>query len=282
MEKNYHAVKQRLENIKTIKPLLMSLRTISLSSWKVSLKKLSILDSYMQDMDIMLHTILTKDQQMPGNAGKEKTMLVFGSSRGLCGSFNRSLFEYLENYQRNNPATEIKYILFGEKVNKLFLKNKIIADKLLTYPKISHLNFEFVTSMVEQIVENGTYPVILLLYNAYMGTSKYKPRIQEISLADTSIKSLEDLDQKNIIVDTDERDLFMYIQKHDYLISIYKAFLSSFAAEHSSRFQIMENSLNNTDKLIQEMTITVQVERQRKVTSEMRELSISAGLLNKN
>jgi len=50
MEKNYHFIKQRLENLKTIKPMLMSLRTISLSSWRLALKKLENLKAYQREM----------------------------------------------------------------------------------------------------------------------------------------------------------------------------------------------------------------------------------------
>ena len=282
MERNYHFIKQRLDNIKSIKPLLMSLRTISLSNWKMALKKLEHLNTYMQSMDGMLNNILQKDQQSSNPSfNNNNVMLVLGSSRGLCGGYNRDLLYSYQTFRNENPDLEIKSYLFGEKMKKLFVKNNLLFEKVYSYPKISSMNFVFVTSLLAQLTQPNSFPTIYLAYNTYMGSGKYKPAIQKVNMADLSVIAVDDLPHNNFLIDTDFNELVAHIQKHDFLIAIYRAFISAFASEHSTRFQIMENSISNTDKLVQELTIMVQVERQKKVTSEMRELSISAGLLNK-
>lgn len=280
MEKNFHLVEQRLENIKTIKPLLMSLRTISLSSWKLSLNKLSYLDKFHTDLDNALGDVFKLETPEAKALEAEKMMLVLGSSRGLCGSFNRDLFDHLKYYLSEHPKTEIKFVIFGEKIKKLFVKNEIDFYKYFEYPKASILNYQYTNQVLNQIFGSDPLQPLLLLYNSYQGSSKYQATIQQV-LPAAAIEQSEKSDLENFIIDGDFDDLIEYRQKQEYLMAIYKAFLSSFAAEHSRRFQIMESSLSNMDKLIQELTISVQVERQKRVTSEMRELSISAGLLDK-
>lgn len=280
MEKNFHLVEQRLENIKTIKPLLMSLRTISLSSWKLSLNRLSYLEKFTQDLEASLGDIINVEDSAVEDLQNEMAMLIFGSSRGLCGSFNRDLFDHLKYYLSDHPHVKMKYIVVGEKIKKLFDKNQIEVHQFFNYPRASAINFRFADQISTQISGAVQLQPLLLLFNSYQGSSKYQPTIQRI-LAPLENKRLRKPKLDNTIIDGDFNDLARFRHKQDYLISIYKALLSSFAAEHSRRFQIMESSLSNTDKLIQELTISVQVERQKRVTSEMRELSVSAGLLNK-
>ena len=281
MEKNFHFVKQRLDNIKTIKPLLMSLRTISLSNWKLALRKLEYLKAYSQSMDAVLGNVLLKDKQTPQQNQGDNILFALGSSRGLCGGYNRDLLDTYLAFREENPGLVTQNFLFGEKIAKLFIKNNLTYQQMFSYPKIGTLKFSFINTLLAQTSPSAVSPTVYLLYNTYMGSGKYEPVINKVIPDGLDIKASHHLPDNDIILDSPIEDMSNYIQRLEYLTSIYEAFLSSFAAEHSTRFQIMESSISNTDKLIQELTITVQVERQKKVTSEMRELSVSAGLLDK-
>ena len=281
MEKNFHLVEQRLENIKTIIPLLTSLRTISLSSWKLSLNKLSYLDKFSRDMGEALDFFQNDTPVKTSQSGTEEFVLVLGSSRGLCGSFNRDLFLQVEKYLSDHPKTEARFILFGEKIQKLFIKNNLEFEKCFNYPRVSVLDYQYIYRIICQLSNADAFPSILLIFNDYQGSSRYQAAIRQITPLPASMRIKEPA-HDNLIVDGDYQALVRYSLKQKNLVSIYRAFLSSFAAEHSRRFEIMETALSNTDKLIQELTISAQVERQKRVTSEMRELSISAGLLEKS
>jgi F-type H+-transporting ATPase subunit gamma len=60
---------------------------------------------------------------------------------------------------------------------------------------------------------------------------------------------------------------------------MYRVLLDSAAAEHSARFQLMEGAAQNSNRLINELTLALQSARQHAITSEMQELASGAGLL---
>ena len=59
----------------------------------------------------------------------------------------------------------------------------------------------------------------------------------------------------------------------------YRILLSSAAAEHSARYQLMEGATRNSGRLIAELTLALQSARQQAITAEMQELAAGAGLL---
>jgi F-type H+-transporting ATPase subunit gamma len=276
MEKNYHFIQQRLENLKAIKPMLMSLRTISLSSWRLSLKKIENLKAYRQEIDSIAEQVgvLPVAQANPENP--KSCLIILGSTRGLCGGFNRDLFTaYKEHASELDQTTEI--LLFGEKIGKTFSSQHTAYHQVLDYPKINQVNFQFINRLFSTLLSDN--PLCRILYNQYQGSGRYTAVLRTIPVSQsTNFKAVDH--RSDLIIDTDPQILADYLFHESNLLGIYESFLSSLAAEHSFRFQIMENAITNTDDLIQELGLMVQVERQRKITSEMRELSISAGLLD--
>ena len=277
MEKNYHFIKQRLENLKTIKPMLMSLRTISLSGWRLSLKKLENLKAYQREMASIGAQIGALPKPHADSVQTESCLLVLGSTRGLCGGFNRDLFTFFEAHSAEFAGVT-KTLLFGEKMGKIFNNHRALYDNQQSYPRINHLNFQFVSELIENnVLADKTCHI---LYNSYHGSGRYQPALRTIRWEHSAQRKAAVADT-NLIVDTDVRLLSEYLLRQNNLMEIYRIFLSSLSAEHSFRFQLMENAIANTDDLIQELGLMVQVERQKKITSEMRELSISAGLLDR-
>jgi F-type H+-transporting ATPase subunit gamma len=280
MEKNYHFIKQRLENLKTIKPMLMSLRTISLSSWKLSLKKLEQLKVYQQEIVQIANQVGLRLSSKEIDAGEEAYLVILGSTRGLCGGFNHDLFSFLEENQMIEQGKAPNITLLGEKMGKLFSSKQVEYNHLFSYPKVDQITFQYITDFVSQITSKNHHPSTRILYNTYQGSGRYKTIIRNVSWAHAKIEKSNN-ERNEIIIETDIQELSEFILNQFNLLVVYQSFLSSLAAEHSTRFQIMENAISNTNKLIQELGITVQVERQKKITSEMRELSISAGLLER-
>jgi F-type H+-transporting ATPase subunit gamma len=56
--------------------------------------------------------------------------------------------------------------------------------------------------------------------------------------------------------------------------------IDSATAEHSARYQIMENATQNAQRLIEELTLAVQNARKQAITQEMQELAAGAGLIS--
>ena len=63
-------------------------------------------------------------------------------------------------------------------------------------------------------------------------------------------------------------------------LSFYQVLLKSAAAEHSSRYSLMQDAKDNAEDIVEELNRIINTERKRKITQEMQELASGAGLLD--
>jgi F-type H+-transporting ATPase subunit gamma len=130
-----------------------------------------------------------------------------------------------------------------------------------------------------------------LIYNDYRGTGAYEPLVTRLippqlptrsgasTPADTSGASGNRWPPP--IIDTDPMSLYARVIEQWTAVQLYKVLLDSSAAEHSTRFQLMESATQNADELVEELTLVIQTARRQQVTQEMAELAAGAGLLEK-
>lgn len=283
MSKGQEEIKVRLDNIHSIEPLLAALRTISLSNWKVILKKISLLSSYQDNLTHVYQSLnplanLNTNQSPSEN----KIIILLGSNRGLCSNFNRDVIRIFQNSHYLNNGSDYLFCVFGERLRKYFERRKIKFHHYYPFPSASDLSPQLLSSAYTDIIRHDNLENISLIYNQYTGAASYTHTIKEISDLDLpAYKSFNIFKSDDYIFDTPKHELFIYLKKHLRLLSLYQAFLSSAAAEHSTRFQLMESASNNAERLAEELNIEVQTMRRQKITTEMRELAIGAGLLKR-
>jgi F-type H+-transporting ATPase subunit gamma len=284
MAQSPEELKNRLENINAIQPLLEALRTISLSNWRFSLKKLELARKYLYSL-YEIYNELTRNQmdgsqEIPKNGNHNQMVVVIGSNRGLCSNFNRDLVEKLIQINKENSESK-QVIVIGERLRKILERKSIPFHQYFPFPNASELNPEFAQLIANKINTAEMNQDAVLVFNAYRGAGKYftiqSPVFpNEFIKISSNRKSLE-----GFLFDTPPKEMISFLQEDLHNLSIYYAFLLSAAAEHSTRFQLMENASTNADQLSDELFLEVQALRRQKITVEMLELAVGAGLLNK-
>ena len=116
-------------------------------------------------MDAVLRNVLLKDKQPSQQNQGESILFALGSSRGLCGGYNRDLLDKYLAFREENPELTTRNFLFGEKITKLFSKNDLAYQQMFSYPKIGTLKFNFINVLLAQIAPSSVSPTVYLLYN---------------------------------------------------------------------------------------------------------------------
>jgi F-type H+-transporting ATPase subunit gamma len=284
MAQSPEELKNRLENINAIQPLLEALRTISLSNWRFSLKKLALAKLYLKSFFEIYNELATNhnvnQQKKPETGNQNRIVLAVGSNRGLCGNFNRDIAENLKQLVFGNSES-YQVVVVGERLGKIIERKNIPFNRYLPFPNAAELTPDYARVIANQIGLSGNNPNIALLFNAYRGAGKYQT-IQSPIFPNEFLKiSSRGKSLDEFIFDTPVEEIISLLQEDLNYLSIYYAFLLSAAAEHSNRFQLMENASKNADHLSDELFLEVQALRRQKITEEMQELAVGAGLLNK-
>jgi F-type H+-transporting ATPase subunit gamma len=281
MTQDIEKTTQRKENIESIEPLLSAMRTISLSNWRSSINRETDLKSFISEIE-SIYTILKEHggRKVQPNTTKKKIVYVLGSNRGLCGNFNKNIFNFFNQKEIGNQIGQ-EVIIVGTQLFKKFNQAKINISLTLDFPEIKEIQnstFSLCSSIAKELDQTN----ISVVYNKYFGASKYLTVIRDIYPIEKQSETITNNDSSSFIIDTDKLQLISTIEFILFLTNLQQCFFSSLAAESSARFVNMENAGRNVDNLIDELKIIIQNHRRSKITEETQELAVSSGLLKSN
>lgn len=281
-------IESRLDNIRAVEPILEAMRTISLGSWQAALNRQARLGRYGERLAGILAALVPRlGAQRPGRSHPTVgavEVLVIGSERGLCGAFNSSLVQYadpvLDGYAASAQA--IHLAVLGSRARRGLERVGRSPDWFRSLPMTSLPSVDLANDLASgwlRRYEAFEIDAVYVIYNAYRDSRVYEP--QAARLIPPLLPTLPDGSSSwpPPYVDADPVSLYQRLVRLWMVSEVYRIFLSSTAAEHSTRFQLMENATQNTGRLTEELTLALQSVRQRAITAEMLDLVAGAGML---
>jgi len=279
----------RLDNIRAVEPILSALRTISLGARTVALKKAEGVTRFQQGLERVVALACASmgaDSRLyfkPRSAQHSVQLLVVGTERGLCGTFNESLLSYVDQVwqELGTAGASINLGVLGSRAERALRSHGLtpvwsgrLSLTALPPPSLAH----GLVSDWLQAYREGRIGRVEVAYNAYRGLAAYQPsRVQllplELSVTSGAASNLE------TIVETDRQRLLEHALRLWLSAKLYGILLDSAASEHTARYQLMDGAAENAQRLIEELTLFLQMARQEAITSEMRDLASGAGLL---
>jgi len=288
----------RLQNIRSVQPILSALHTISLGSWQAALNQRGRVQGYAERLEALLPVVTahlsTKPSLFPprerggrpeGTGGVKTAILVIGSERGLCGRFNVTVVERAEAYLADQKDN-VELIVLGSRVRRILERHghqlawsgALSITALPPFELASHLSRRWLTSY-----EARELDAVDLIYNAYRGLGSYEPTVTRlIPPSPPFIPPASGGDRGeeiSTIIETDPLSLYTRMIEQWTATRLYELLLESASAEHSTRYELMGAATQNADHLIDELTLAIQTTRQRAITQEMQELAAGAGLI---
>jgi F-type H+-transporting ATPase subunit gamma len=289
MAETIERVQSRLNNISIVKPLLEALKTISLGGWQTALRFKRTSEEYRTRLEqLMLQVVphLSTNATFPQNESQHppRILVVIGSERGLCGNFNRRLAQqtaaYLKELDQRGEKAEVH--VFGNALGRACHHEFMERWQFIQHPMPGVAPPKMAGELNNQWLEGfnlGTVDQVEILYNQTLKVGRYStvrvnqlpPKLPEMDIREPP--------WPDAILDTSSRVLFLELLRQLLALDLYNIFLSSAIAEHSERYQLMEQATRNADDLIEELTQEVQAARRQAITNEMEELAVGAGLL---
>lgn len=295
MSENIELAKSRLENIKAIEPLLGALRTMSMGAWQLALKKIVQTQEFEQNYDRILYEILpyienkrtSKPKVNTFSQSETKTiLLIVGSERGLVGRFNKTLIDNLLTWLKDQDLRSYRVWVLGTRLLRDLKQHSIDVDlhtKLPASNLSSYKDAYFMTQGWLQQFELFDFDQLIVAYNKVRNGSFYEFSTLRL-LPYQATNTTENLGKHEQlwpppIIETAPEGIYRQILQHFIALRFYQILLRSAAAEHAARFRLMEEAKDNAEEIIKELNIDINVQRKKKITQEMQELSSGAGLL---
>jgi len=296
MTQSFERAKSRLDNIETIKPLLTALRTMSMGAWQMANNKIAKMKKYEQNYDRILFEILPLIDQKRRRRQTimdysptitDTIYLLIGSERGLCGRFNASMADNALSYIEQEACSSYQIWVMGSRLLRELERKGVQVTWRKSLPASSLTSYQqsyILTQNFLEQYETFAFNRLIVLYNQIVRGAVYE--FSSLNLLPyeiihtTNVGDNEQSYWPPPIIETDPKGIYNQIILHFIASSFHQALLKSAAAEHSARYNLMQEASENADEIIEDLVRIINAERKRKITQELQELAVSAGLLD--
>lgn len=268
-------IRQRIKAIETIQKVTHAMRLIAMSNHNHLRSRYPIALSYQQELAALMqqvHKGLPADHvcfPSEKEATEKKNLLILvGSQKGLCGTFNNFLFRFFQNYLDTNAET-FDIIVVGKRAVD-FIQKKTLSPVI----SIENLSQSTLDSSAKQlaayVAENSyRYNNVIAFRNLNHGIFSQIPE-KLVLYPFPQAEATNDLDQyifEEPIANVASTLCYQTLQATMSLVLFQSLF-----AEQAARFQSMDSATRNAQDLLDLTMRNYNKLRQAKITKELTEL----------
>lgn len=273
-------LRQRIKAIETIKKITHAMRLIAMSSHSQLKNSQPIITSYTHELEsifnqLRMHAPDWNHSVLEPNTKKTHkiALIIVGSQKGLCGSFNNHLFKMVHKTIADLDGQTVDIIPVGQKAidfaGQLPTKQIKQSYKKFSIRLISDIADEIASSLFNA---SPAYKSVLIVSNRFKNFFTQFPKTTQL-IPERSNTAIEQAQDNDLIWDQNaEQSLnelaFSYITARIQLL-----LFDSLLSEHAARFVSMDGATRNANGILESTKLEYNKLRQAKITKELTELT---------
>lgn len=279
-------IRRRIKSVKNTQQITKAMKMVAAAKLRKSQERIQQMRPFAQKLTALLQNLsvaqLDSDSDNWYSAVREERKILIiavSSDRGLCGSFNSSVFKGVnrvieEKYASQFAKGNVTVMTIGKKSGDYFSKRKcnVVGDFTLLF---STLSFENVSRAAEYVMESfkhGKYDKVELVYNEFKNVATQILRSEQflpiLPPASASVKK----QTVDYIYQPDQEQIITSLIPQSLKVQLYKAVLDSNAAENGARMTAMDKATENAGELLKQLRLTYNRTRQAAITKEILEI----------
>jgi F-type H+-transporting ATPase subunit gamma len=284
-------VKSRITSVISTQQITKAMKMVAAAKLRKSQDRIMQMRPFAKKMNALLQNLSSADsdgQAWYNQVREEKKILVVvvSSDRGLCGSFNSSVFKAVlrlieEKYTGQSKQRNITYLPIGKKSLEFCEKRNL--PMISEYSTLFHnLSFDNVSKAAEHLMEvfkKGEFDKIEIVYNEFKNVATQLLRVEQFLPilplpVERNAKTATDY-----IYQPNQEEILRGLIPKSLKVQLYKAVLDSNAAENGARMTAMDKATDNAGELLKELKLTYNRTRQAAITKEILEIVAGAEAL---
>ena len=214
---------------------------------------------------------------------KTLELIIVTSDRGLAGAFNNAVIKFAEGIlKEREPGLEnVKFTLLGKKVGDYYKRRRQgdILEASSVGNSITYAQAAEVARGAAHRFETGEVDEVILIYSEFVTTMTQTPRSVQMLPVPSPEAAEEDADASPYEIEPSAEKLLAVLVPKAVEVEVFRALLESQAGEHAARMAAMESATQNTEELIEKLTLQYNRARQAAITSELVEIVTGAQAL---
>ncbi|MBP7496542.1 MAG: ATP synthase F1 subunit gamma [Bacteroidales bacterium] len=289
---NLKEIRQRISTVDSIKQITSAMKLVSASKLRKAQSTVLKFRPYSTKLYELVNNLATYITSLEDgiytNTNKSNRLLfvVFGSNRGLCGSFNTNIIKTVisnidNNIKSNNiKANNVDLICIGKKINDYFVRRKynVIAD----YNDFSEQGLiDLSDNLSKQLIldyKTAKYHKIFLVYSNFKTSAGASSVTEQYLPFQVSLKK-EISKENDYIFEPGKLDILSSLVPMCLKVNLYNAAVNSASSEHRARMTAMHIATDNATELLKILRLNYNKARQSAITTELLEIVSGAEAL---
>jgi F-type H+-transporting ATPase subunit gamma len=278
-------VKSRIGSVISTQQITKAMKMVAAAKLRKSQDRITQMRPFAQKLSTILQNLSSAQEAAGDNwysvKREEKKILIIAisSDRGLCGSFNSTVFKGVnkliaEKYELQFRKGDVTVLPLGKKAFDFFSKRNVsVVDNYVG--TIGHISYENVSDVAVYLMEafrKGTFDKIEIVYNEFKNTATQILRIEQFLPVLPPTKSNKLKVETDYLYEPGKEQIITGLIPKSLKIQLFKAVLDSNASENGARMTAMDKATENAGELLKELKLTYNRSRQAAITKEILEI----------
>ena len=198
-------------------------------------------------------------------------LLVIGSDRGLCGSYNSQIYAALERWLAQQRGSEVDFFVYGRKPYQYLLKRGFKVERYLVDPPLEKVDYRMakhIARVVTKAFLSGRYREIHVLYTAFESMVRYVPTVVQLLpvRGDTAAGARP---MGDVILEPDAQTLLERLLPRFLETRLYNSMIESITSEYASRRLSMKNATDAASDMQSLLKGVYNRKRQEGITKDL-------------
>ncbi len=278
-------VKSRIGSVISTQQITKAMKMVAAAKLRKSQDRITQMRPFAQKLSAILQNLSSAQEAGSDNwysvKREEKKILIvaISSDRGLCGSFNSTVFKGVnkliaDKYEQQFRKGDVTVLPLGKKAFDFFAKRKVsVVDNYVG--TIGHISYENVSDVAEYMMEafkKGTFDKIEIVYNEFKNVATQILRTEQFLPVLPPAKGSKSKVEIDYLYEPSKDEIIKGLIPKSLKIQLFKAVLDSNASENGARMTAMDKATENAGELLKELKLTYNRSRQAAITKEILEI----------
>ncbi|MBS1505321.1 MAG: ATP synthase F1 subunit gamma [Bacteroidetes bacterium] len=283
-------VKSRISSVMSTQQITKAMKMVAAAKLRKSQERILQMRPFAKKMNSLLQNLSaaqSEGQEWYSVAREEKRILIvaISSDRGLCGSFNSSVFKATlklieEKYATQHQQKNVTILPIGKKSAEFFTKRNFPV--IGNYANIFHdLTFENVSEAAQYLMDRfraAEFDKIEIVFNEFKNVATQILRIEQL-LPVLPLPAGNKKEEADYIYQPNQEEIISGLIPKSLKVQLFKSVLESNASENGARMTAMDKATDNAGELLKDLRLTYNRTRQAAITKEILEIVAGAEAL---
>lgn len=200
-------------------------------------------------------------------------LVVVAADRGLCGSFNASIFRRATDALRAHQAQgrEVSLTLVGRKARDYF-RRRSLPTRHTVVNVFDKLSFDHAAGLARNEMDAylaGAFDEAWLIYAEFKSAMSSAIRLQRLMPLEAETAASECGAGADYLYEPSDEELLADLVPRSIEIQVWRALLESSASEQGARMMAMDSASRNAKDMIAKLTTVYNKTRQAAITKEL-------------